>query len=202
MTFKRKLILLISPSWMSITCGAILSFMFIGLTSFIFAQHSGLFGSFTPWTYVQSTSLPNFFNMLRSSINDVRLTSVFFIVFWILIGFIAYNIIIALKGSVDESVGFMMQLRYVNAKPKLMGVHAIIRYILLLLAIMLWVLFALIFSWMILPLVLNLINKTFTKSGSPLYIILSFLLFLVTAHVAAMILRFTFLRARLTSGAR
>lgn len=198
MPLSRKLLLLITPSWLSLSCGIILAFVFAGLTSLSLADHSGRLGGVRLSAYLQSTSLSNTGSLIGSFLSDIRFTSVFFVIFWIIIGFIAYNIIFVLKGSVDESVGFIQELHYINAKSTSMRVRVIVRFLLLVAAIILWIIFALVFSWVLLPDMLSLINTSVTGGSSPINVIYSFLIFLATTHVAVIILRFTLLRARLS----
>jgi hypothetical protein len=196
---KRKLLLLFIPSWLSLTFGIVLSLAFVGITSFTLAEHSGRLGGFKLGTYLLTTNLDDYGNLLRTFVSSIHFTSVLFILFWIFIGFITYNIVFVLKGSMDESVGFLHELKYVNAKPGTMEVHVLIRFTLLIIAIILWVLFALSFSWLALPRMLNLINHSITYSKSPANVLYSFILFLVITHLAVILLRFTMLRARLSS---
>lgn len=199
MTLKHKLYLFITPSWLSFIVGIIISLSFIGVSSYLFAEHSGRFGNFELGNYLQSSSVAQLGKLSINFLSSIRITSILFVVFWVILGFIIYNVIFALKSSVDESVGFLQELTYVNARPGIMSVQVIARFLFLLLALILWVVYALGFSWLVLPNSLNYISRSIIGSKSPAYMLLGFLLVLVSTQVAAIILRFTFLRARISS---
>lgn len=176
-----------------------MSVAFASIASFALAQHNGRLGGFSFSAYLSSAELVNFGTQARSLISSIHFTSAFFILFWVIVGFITYNIIFVLKGSVDESVGFMHQLKYVNAQPALMRKQTFLRFLLLFIAIALWVMFALAFSWALLPAALSLISRSIVTGHSPIYVVWGFLVFLGTTHISVLLLRFTLLKARITN---
>lgn len=129
------------------------------------------------------------------------LNKVLFIIFWALIGFIVYNVVYGIKTSVDDSVTFMHELHYVHARPESLKRQLTMRFVLLFVAMLGWLTYALFLSWTIWPEFLNRIHMTFIEHGSVFNIVYAFILLLFYIHVAVILLRFTLLRARLFTGA-
>jgi hypothetical protein len=199
MSPKHKLSLLFTPSWISLLIGIILSVATVGTTSFLLAQHSGRLGNFNIGDYVSATGINTVGTLIKSFFSSLRFNTFFSILFWVLIGFITYNVVYLFRGSVDESVTFFQTLHYVHAKPSSMRRRLALRITLLIISMGFWVFFAFVFSWDLLPMILSLVNRSITEGGSPIYVILAFLLSLFVTHIAAILLRFTLLKARISS---
>lgn len=198
MSPKRKLILLLTPSAMSLLLGISISIVMMVVSSLAFAQHNGRFGNFNLSTYVTSTGITTTGSLIKSFFSNLKFNTLFSILFWVLVGFITYNVVYVFRSSVDESVTFVQRFHYVHARPSYMRRQVALRIALLLVALVLWIAFALLFSWVILPSVLNLVNKTITNRQSGFYLILGFIIILLVTHLAAILMRFTLLKVRVS----
>jgi len=200
MSPKRKLALLFSPSSTSILIGIVISIIMVTVSSISFAQHNGRFGSFNLGEYISATGITTLGTLVVSFFSSLKFNTLFSILFWVLVGFITYNVVYLFRSSVNESVTFVQEFHYVHAKPAYMRRQVAIRILLLFLALILWVTFALAFSWVVMPFVLSLINKSITDGQSPVYVALGFGISLLVTHIAAILLRFTLLKVRVSGG--
>jgi ABC-type transport system involved in multi-copper enzyme maturation permease subunit len=198
MTSKRKLFLIFTPSSVSLATGILLALLYAAITSVVLAQNSGRFVGFSIKSYLEVSHLSSLGSLLRSFFSSFKLNGILSIVFWVLIGFITYNVLFLLRGSVDESVSFWKRLHYIHAKPALLSKKLVARLFLLIFSLSIWVMFALLFSWFLLPIALNDVSKTITDGRSVLWVLLGSLIILGSSHVAVILLRFTLLRARIS----
>ena len=198
MSLKHKLALLFTPSATSLLFGIPVSLIIIATSCVLFAQNSGRFGNFNLSEYVSVTGITSTSSLTRSFFSSIRFNTLFSILFWVLIGFITYNVVYVFRSSVDESVSFIQRFHYVHAQPAYMRRQLVIRVILLCFALILWIMFALLFSWLILPAVLGMVSRSIVLGGSPAYVALGFIITLLMTHLAAVLLRFTLLKVRVS----
>jgi hypothetical protein len=198
MSPKRKLILLITPSWVSVLIGLVLTIVMVVTSSILFAEHSGRFGTFNLSQYVSTTGITSLGTLIKTFFSSLRFNSILTILFWVIIGFITYNIVYLFKGSVDESVTFFQRFHYVHAHPASIRRQLALRITLLFIALLFWIVFALLFSWEILPMIIGLINHSIGEGGSPAFVVLGFVIALLTTHVATILMRFTLLKVRVS----
>jgi hypothetical protein len=197
---KQKLYLLITPSGVSIFVGVVMSLIFTGAAAYLLAENSGRLGSFSINSYIVTIGLDQFFSSAWNMLDSLQINHVIFIAFWAIIGFICYTVLFLFKESFDESVGFWQRLHYVHASQDSTFSQLFARFIMLAVALFGWVLFSLVFAWYVLPGSLSLINDTIVEQKNAVYTVLSFLVMLLTNHVAVILLRFTLLRVRVTGG--
>jgi large-conductance mechanosensitive channel len=62
----------------------------------------------------------------------------------------------------------------------------------------LWLVYGLVFSWTILPSTLSHISATISDHKLFIHLIIAFIIFAAAVYVAIVLLRFTFLKTRLT----